>query len=743
MKMLRSSYLLLLLLAQLKLAAQTSTYTDQPYYQEYHDGYVVDSVEQAANEVRSIHPDKAGNIWIATKNGVYRKAENSRHWELMIKGPDQGPAYDIAPDEQGDIWIAAWNGVYHYRSGKLEKAEGPRGPVAQMATNVSGVHALGPHGVWRFQGGKWKKLDLAVARSIRSVLPYRKKGLWIGTDVGLYRCLDGDCTLFQDTSELISAYVKGMDYDQKGQLWVGGLGGISIRNERGKVAVKKPQDGIPNAQVNVVSRSPDGSMWIGTDHGICRFPPEGDTYSVLLNKRWLIDNEVKDIVFDASGNAWIATGGGVSCIRKEQYTLARKADYFYQRMLQRNFRDPWIVGRFKLTVAGDTTSIIPDDDDNDGEYNAMYLAMESFRYATTKEALARERARKSFDFLYTLREITGTDGFFARTIIPADWQQMHDPNRTYSPQELAEELIKNPRHKPVEQRWHLTEDGRQKWKGDTSSDELCGHLFGYYCYYELVADEVEKERISKHVSLITDHLIRNDFYLVDVDGKPTKWGVWSPQSLNQDPDWAPEKALNSLEILSWLKFAAYISGKESYEQTYQRLIQEEGYLDNAKGILDPNPAFETYFDIFLTLYIFPPLIEYETDPALKAQYTALMEGWFAKNREIQSPLVNFTYNWLAGGQAELDNSIAFLKDAPLDLVDWQMDNSRREDLQLVRAPILEEMQVSALRPPSEYRSIRWDKNPYLAIAGNPHQEREPVYWLLPYWMGKYLGLIGN
>jgi hypothetical protein len=37
--------------------------------------------------------------------------------------------------------------------------------------------------------------------------------------------------------------------------------------------------------------------------------------------------------------------------------------------------------------------------------------------------------------------------------------------------------------------------------------------------------------------------------------------------------------------------------------------------------------------------------------------------------------------------------------------------------------------------------MRWDQNPYLAKTGNASQLREPVFWLLPYWMGRYLKLI--
>ena len=184
-----------------------------------------------------------------------------------------------------------------------------------------------------------------------------------------------------------------------------------------------------------------------------------------------------------------------------------------------------------------------------------------------------------------------------------------------------------------------------------------------------------------------------------------------------------------------------ITGRELYQREYLRLIAEEGYLNSAKNLYTTNPAWETYFDIYLALYIYPALIEMEKDPGLHAEYTAHMDQWFNKFKETKSPLLNFTYNLLKGGSDELDNSIFFLQDAPLDLVDWVIDNGRREDLHLVRAPILESVQVNELRPPSEYRTMRWDRNPYFAIAGDPAQEREPVYWLLPYWMGRYLELI--
>jgi hypothetical protein len=192
-------------------------------------------------------------------------------------------------------------------------------------------------------------------------------------------------------------------------------------------------------------------------------------------------------------------------------------------------------------------------------------------------------------------------------------------NRTYTDKQIAEALVRDPRYKPVETRWRLSRDGKWLWKGDTSSDEMCGHMMGYFYYYELAADDSEKAVIRRHVQRIMDYLMKHDYELVDLDGRPTRWAVWSPAKLNREPDWAPEQYLNSFELLTYLKFAYYhISGEQKYQDEYLRLIEEEHYLENAAQMNRKNPAWFIYFDISLAGYLFPILLKCETDPQIKA-----------------------------------------------------------------------------------------------------------------------------
>jgi len=718
---------------------EATSYKDVAFWQEYHEAYPVGE-DAGANETRSIEVDENSDIWIATATGIYRKKNNSKDWVAMLTEADKGPSFAVTSDQNGTIWFGVWNGLYKFSNEKVEKIVGPEGPISAICATHNAVYALGPNGFWIDEGKGFAKINNSLPRSVRDVISDNKNGLWIASDVGLYHWTKKETKHEYKTDELISGYAKGIAFDSQQNLWIGGLGGVTIRANDQKIKELKPEDGIPSVFVTAAKHAPDSSMWVGTQTGVVRYRPNG-SHSLRFSRRWLMDDHVKDIAFDKEGTAWIATQNGVSAIKKRKITLAQKNEFFNHVLTTRHIRTPWIAGQAHLKIAGDTTSWQPEDDDNDGEYTGNYLAMESFRYAASKNEEARENAKKAFSFLKLLQEITGTDGFFARTIVPADWTNLHDGNRIYTEKERADELVTEPRNKPVEIRWHKSADGKWLWKGDTSSDEMCGHMFGYYFYYTLVADDAEKKIIGKHVSKIVDHLMRNNLNLVDIDGSHTRWSVWSPDKLNRDPEWLPDRNQNSMEMLAFLKLAHHMTGNEKYQKEYLRLINEEHYLENMAEVTRQNPAWLIYFDLVLQAYLYPILIKCERDPERRKFYKTHLEEWFEKRKDDHNPLINFIYNYSLDQKAELNNSIDFLIDTPLDLVDWPIDHSKREDVEIVRAPVLEDRQVNKLQPASLRMTVRWDKNPWTLAGGDPHTEREPVFWMLPYWMGKYLKMI--
>ena len=150
------------------------------------------------------------------------------------------------------------------------------------------------------------------------------------------------------------------------------------------------------------------------------------------------------------------------------------------------------------------------------------------------------------------------------------------------------------------------------------------------------------------------------------------------------------------------------------------------------------PASDSHYELG---YLFPILLKYETDPRLKKFYNELIDEWMANQESGENLINNLTYAISTGKTVNTRQTVEFLRDAPLDLVDWHIDHTLREDVKVVRTPVLEEIQVDQLPPASIRATVRWDKNPWSAINGNPRQVREPVFWLWPYWMARHLGVI--
>jgi hypothetical protein len=727
----------LALLFVLVTASVAQPAVDTPFLQETAEKYSLG--ESSANDVRAVAVDRRGNVWAATRAGVYQwnKAEN--RWRAVPLTAD-GPCFAAVTDSRGRVWIGAWNGLYRTTGDQLQKIEGISQPVSAICELNGAILAFGPDGMWRITESGVSAEPLPSARSVRALLPDGKDGVWIGTDVGLFHYSPTGTTWRYDEEHLLSASVRGLAFAPNGDLWIGGLGGITIYRDGQRVGQHTTADGLPSVLVQCVRRSPDGRMWVGTPVGVAR--TDGQRWSLLHSLRWLPNNDVRDVAFDSDGTAWIATAGGVSAIRRRHITLADKAQYYLSICLARHVREPGLVEKCFLPVPGDVSSWKPRDDDNDGEYTAMYLTMESFRYAVTKDPSAQANARRAFHALRFLQLVTDTPGFVARTVIPADWKPMNDPNRTYTDAEWADAHVIDPRYKRVHERWRLSKDGKWLWKGDTSSDEITGHFYGYLFYYDLAADQQEQAVVREHVRRVMDYIIDGGYVLRDIDGTHTRWGVWSPEKLNHDPDWAPERGINSVEILSFLKATYHITGDPKYEREYRRLLDEHGYRENVKQAKTFNPAWRTHIDDILFALAFPALLLYETDPELKRLYRQALDRWYTGIKNDQNPWFHFLYASLTGAPPEMEDSLMFLRDAPLDLVRWTVDNTRREDLKLVRTPEIEPWQTDRLPPPSERGVMRWDDNPWRAVQGDGgHTESDGVFWLLPYWMGRYYGYI--
>jgi hypothetical protein len=314
--------------------------------------------------------------------------------------------------------------------------------------------------------------------------------------------------------------------------------------------------------------------------------------------------------------------------------------------------------------------------------------------------------------LLRLETISGLPGFPARAICHKD-----------EPQFNSRSLRSNPEwhESPVEKGWH--------WKGETSSDEIDGHYFGWHVFCELAADDDQKKAVAAVCKRVTDHILDHGYYLVDKDGEPTTWGFWGPDRLNDDPRYWEERALGSLEMLSHLKVAARIVGEPRYEKIYRELIKTHHYaLNTVPGKVADGVSHDDQL-LFLAYY---PLLQLERDPGLRAIYCASLKASWEPERIEGNPLWNFIYGASTGDACDVENAVTALREIPLDFIQWKMRNSHRADLK--KAP-------SRPLPWAQRVIHKWDRDPYELDGGSDLGEGDQTIWLLPYWMGRYHGLI--
>jgi len=727
-------------------AGTQATLTETPFVQEFSEHPTL-AEEAGARDVASVAVESSGTAWAAARAGLYRLESGAAQWARAGEaGASTGPVFDVVPNPAGGVWAGAWNGLYRARRNVLEKIEGIDAPLAALCRYGDAVLVAGPDGLWRVDRDGVTHEPLPGSREVRALClapdasgsPY----LWIATAFGLYGIPPVRSSVkpirLQAPGGLLSADVQGVARGPAGALWAAGLGGVVIHAAGSAPALLAST--LPSIDVRCVAQGPDGGMWVGTAAGVARF--DGPRCSVLRSRRWLLDDRVRRIAFGPDGSAWVATAGGVSVVRAVKLTLAQKAERYLEACMARHVRDPGLVEKCRLRVPGDLTTWEPEDDDNDGQYTAMYLAMQSYRFAVTRDPKAREAARRAFGALRFLQTVTGTRGFVARSVVPSTWTRWADPNEVISDADWAVRRVRNPREKRVETHWRPSADGRWLWKCGTSSDEITGHMFGYLAYHDLAAEASDRRDVAEHVGRIVDAIVDGGFLLRDVDGQPTEWGVWAPAKLNDDPDWEMDRGVNSVEMLSFLKLAAHVTGDTKYEATYRRLIRDHHYAENARRPKTLNPSWRTHIDDELLALAFPALLLHEKDPELLALYREGVESWHEAVKAEHSPYFDFTHAALSGNRSGLEGAFEFLRDAPLDLVRWEVDNTRREDIRLVRAPELEHVQTDRLLPPSERCTTRWDDNPWIAVQGDGGRtESDGVFWLLPYWMGRYYGLL--
>lgn len=266
-----------------------------------------------SNVVNTIFQDKAGFIWLGTKEGLVRfdghrmvpVAMPEEKFDLLSKQKTTA----LCEDFEDNLWIGTSFGLLRYN---------------QVTETFK--HYLFDEG---------NRLDLS--RFINSIALREDGTLWVGTRNGLFY-LDKEkdqfvvYPYFAHHNEFQSMtkgerIIKKIYFDRLGYLWVGtegnGVSRLDLNNHSKIVYLNDPLN--PNTLcsnfIETIFEDSFGILWFGTTYGLARFDRENESFwhlSAENKATGLSDNIVTSLMEDGMGNLYIGTRNGLDLFNRRE-----------------------------------------------------------------------------------------------------------------------------------------------------------------------------------------------------------------------------------------------------------------------------------------------------------------------------------------------------------------------------------------------------------------------------------------
>jgi diguanylate cyclase (GGDEF)-like protein len=272
-----------------------------------------EGLPQSSVEAIAQTPD--GYLWLGTQEGlarfdgigfvVFDKANTPalRHNRVTA----------LLADREARLWIGTEGGgvtrLEHRAFSTFGEAEGlPNPRIRAIAQDAGGtVWVASDGGLSRYQGGRFVVglADPDLARQPVQALCAGRDGLWLGLRDGLAR-VRGDAA-DSPAASLPPGPVTALWEDGDGTLWLGTRHGLYVRRP-GHAQVTRELASLPGPVVTAIRRDRDGSLWVGTESGAARMTAEGT--SVLSTRQGLSNDQVLVLFEDREGNLWIGTQDG-------------------------------------------------------------------------------------------------------------------------------------------------------------------------------------------------------------------------------------------------------------------------------------------------------------------------------------------------------------------------------------------------------------------------------------------------
>ena len=274
------------------------------------------------------------------------------------------------------------------------------------------------------------------------------------------------------------------------------------------------------------------------------------------------------------------------------------------------------------------------------------------------------------------------------------------------------------------------------YKGDTSSDEIIGHMFLYKLAYDVLGSEDAelKQIIRNTMENFCQHLTDNGYMMVDASGQPGTWSKFNRAFFYNSSQLGGAPLTASVALCAF-KVGYYVTGNQKWENEYRMAALDPAYeyaklmtqyseqcylymmtlldqylteyvagiisVDDLKKKYDLAPdseltslltrLFINYSDEEMAMLAYYILFQLETDEELLKLYREGLNDWWQSIQYSENPLWYYIYQLAypnekktdAYGNDLIETAAWQLSRHPIDTRQYLASNNNRDDVAVI------------------------------------------------------------
>lgn len=277
---------------------------------------------------RVLCEDREGNLWRGGfGSGLTRlRPKLFAVHELPATEPDRY-ALGISADAAGNVWAlfnARWLGRCEpgATSFQLSSAADQNLGFRTLFTEPGGALWLstGDGHVYRRTAGRFvRELEMrAPPDFVSAFYQDSKSNLWVGFTggAGVGYMPQSDPKAWRELKGLSLPDVRCITEAADGAMWFGTHYGGAFRWQNEEWTRFTGRDGLPSDYVRAFLADADGTIWLGTIHGLCRWREGRFTPITSANGLW--HDSISHIADDGQGHLWLSSFGGIFRVARAQ-----------------------------------------------------------------------------------------------------------------------------------------------------------------------------------------------------------------------------------------------------------------------------------------------------------------------------------------------------------------------------------------------------------------------------------------